>query len=283
MSLRNLPAIKAFERPEGLEFAPGPSALQRWNAALRVQAAQNGTVIDILDEIGVNWWTGEGVTAKSVSASLKGAGDITVNINSPGGDVFEGIAIYNLLKAHQGRVDINVLGMSASAASVVQMAGDSIAIGAAAFTMIHNTWMLAAGDRHDMADASAFLEPFDQALADVYAARTGQKSSEIAAMMDNETWMSGADAVAKGFADTIMNADTVAEDATAKASCELRGKSSLKKVDAILAHHMPRSERRALIKNLTGLTPRAETRTAMPSAGFAGVADDLRRLVATLP
>ncbi len=282
MTIRTLPQIRAFERPDGLEFAPGPGALARWNGALRVQAAQSGTVIDILDIIGEDWWTGDGVTAKSVSAALKSAGDVTVNINSPGGDVFEGIAIYNLLQMHAGRVAVNVLGMAASAASVIAMAGDTISVGTASFLMIHNTWMLAAGDRHDFSDAAAFLEPFDAALADVYAARSGQKSGDIAAMMDNETWMSGSDAIAKGFAETLLASDQVDEDPAARASRELRGKSALSKVDAILAHHLPRSERRALIRNLTGITPRAEPRSAMPSAGLAGVADDLRRLVTNL-
>jgi ATP-dependent protease ClpP protease subunit len=248
----------------------------RWNHAIRASANQDGTVIDILDVIGEDWWTGEGITAKRVSAALKSSGDVTVNINSPGGDVFEGIAIYSLLQMHPGRVVVNVLGLAASAASVIAMAGDTIAMAPASFLMIHNTWMLAAGDRHDMTDASAFLAPFDSALADLYAARSGAKASDVSAMMDDETWMSGSEAVAKGFADAMLTAGDVSEDASAKASRELRGKSALGRVDRILAHHMPRSERRALIKDLTGITPRAEP-AAMPSAGLARVAEELRR------
>lgn len=87
---------------------------------------------------------GEGVTAKRISAALRAIGeqDIVVNLNSPGGDMFEGLAIYNLLRAHSGKVTVNILGIAASAASIIAMAGDEIKMGRGAFLMIHNCWAM---------------------------------------------------------------------------------------------------------------------------------------------
>ena len=109
---------------------------------------------------------------------------MVVNINSPGGDFFEGVAIYNLLREHQGRVTVQVMGLAASAASVIAMAGDQILMGDGSFLMIHNAWAVAIGNRHDMADAAKLLEPFDTAMAKVYAARSGVTEAEAARMMD---------------------------------------------------------------------------------------------------
>ncbi|MBN0106041.1 Clp protease ClpP, partial [Pseudomonas aeruginosa] len=92
------------------------------------------------EPIGYDWWTGEGVTAKRIAGALRAIGgdvDVTVNINSPGGDVFEGLAIYNLLREHKGKVTVRVLGLAASAASFIAMAADEVKIARAGFLMIH--------------------------------------------------------------------------------------------------------------------------------------------------
>src|SRR5690606_30844040 len=96
--------------------------------------------IGIYDVIGQDFWTGEGVTAKRVAAALRsmGAGPVTVYINSPGGDVFEGLAIYNLLREHKGEVTVKVMGLAASAAPVIEMAGDVVQVPRARFLMILN-------------------------------------------------------------------------------------------------------------------------------------------------
>lgn len=114
------------------------------------------------------------MTAKRIAGALRvmNGADVTVNINSPGGDMFEGLAIYNLLREYQESYG-QVLGIAASAASVIAMAGDDIQIGRGAFLMIHNCWVVAMGNRHDFAELSASLEPFDNAMADIYAARSG--------------------------------------------------------------------------------------------------------------
>lgn len=106
-------------------------------------------IITMFDSIGEDYWSGGGITAKKVASQLRAIGDraVEVQINSPGGDVFEGIAIYNVLREHKQEVTIKVMGMAASAASIIAMAGDTIEIGAASFIMIHNTWVVSAGIR----------------------------------------------------------------------------------------------------------------------------------------
>jgi ATP-dependent protease ClpP protease subunit len=136
--------------------------------------------------IGEDFWTGGGVTAKKVTAQLRAIGDrpVEVQINSFGGDMFEGIAIYNVLREHPQPVTVKVMGMAASAASIIAMAGDTVEIGAASFVMIHNCWVVAMGNRHDMIETAQWLEPFDFAMRDVYAARTGQKPDAVQKWLD---------------------------------------------------------------------------------------------------
>jgi len=166
--------------------------LSRWGdeaAGLRPAALEQGdNVVTMFDIVGEDWWTGGGITAKKVAAQLRAIGDrpVEVQINSPGGDMFEGLAIYNVLREHSQQITVKVMGMAASAASIIAMAGDEIQIGAASFIMIHNCWVVAVGNRHDMAETAKWLEPFDTAMCDVYAARTARTAPEIARWMDEE-------------------------------------------------------------------------------------------------
>ena len=196
---------------------------------------------------------GDGVTAKRIAAALRSidGGDVVVNVNSPGGDFFEGLAIYNLLREYPGQVEVRVLGMAASAASIIAMAADRLLIGRAGFLMIHNTWVVAAGDRHALRDVGDWLEPFDQAAAGIYAARTGLDSAEIAAMLDRETWIGGEAAVRDGFADALLAADEV-DGATARARGDLSPLAAQKKIDLLLAGKATKAERRALVAALKG-------------------------------
>ena len=186
-----------------------PGAMKRWNNA--IQAKESGeNVISILDVIGEDFW-GEGVTAKRVAAALRRIGnqDVVVDINSPGGDFFEGLAIYNLLREHEGSVRIRVLGLAASAASIIAMAGDEVEVAKSGFLMIHNVWTVAMGDRNAMASMSEELEVLDEVLAEIYTARTGMKHDEITAMLDRETFISGKNAADMGFADRNLPGDEV--------------------------------------------------------------------------
>ncbi|EIH9537403.1 head maturation protease, ClpP-related [Escherichia coli] len=251
MTLKSLPAAPAG-RPSALSNRDLPSAaMERWNGGIKAANADENS-ISIFDVIGADYW-GEGVTASRIAAALRAIGGepVTVNINSPGGDMFEGLAIYNLLREYEGKVTVKVLGLAASAASIIAMAGDEIQIGRGAFLMIHNCWVYAMGNRHDLAQIAADMEPFDKAMADIYADRTGLSMDEVSAMMDGETYIGGSEAVDKGFADRLLSADEIADDDDSPAA-------ALRKLDALLAKtDTPRSERRKLLKALTGSKPGA--------------------------
>jgi len=217
MSLRNLPQASLVGRPKNFQWDAPSDAMARWAELPQAATSEDANTITIFDQIGTDWWTGEGVTAKRISAALRsiGAGkDVVVNINSPGGDMFEGIAIYNLLAAHEGKVTVNVLGLAASAASIIAMAGDTINMGIGSFLMIHNCWAVVVGNQHDLRAAADTFTGFDKEVANIYHARTGLKLADIADLMNAETWMGSAEALKNGFAD-----GTIADPApAAKAS-----------------------------------------------------------------
>lgn len=272
-SIRSLPPVQAFEHPKGLECLPSADALARFDAGVRAADEGADNAISIYDMIGDDPWDGSGTTAKRISAALRSIGDkdVVVNINSPGGDLFEGLAIYNLLRAHPKKVTVRVMGMAASAASVVAMAGDEIQIARAGFFMVHNGWVIAMGNRHDMREVADFLEPFDAAMADVYAARTGLKTAAVAELMDAESWINAKDAIKKGFADDYVPADQIKENAAAKAAA--KNSLATKRVDVLLAKSgIPRDERRSLIAGVKSGTLRA-TEPVTPSADGLAAAD----------
>ncbi|ELY2955843.1 Clp protease ClpP [Cronobacter sakazakii] len=261
MTIKSLPAA-----PEGRPFAREKpdlpaAAMERWNGGIR--AARDGdNSISIFDVIGADYW-GDGVTASRIAGALRSlnGADVTVNINSPGGDMFEGLAIYNLLREYEGKVTVKVLGLAASAASIIAMAGDDVQIGRGAFLMIHNCWVYAMGNRHDLAQIAADMAPFDKAMSDIYQARSGLDAETVDRMMDGETYIGGSEAVEKGFADSLLSADEIANDDESPAA-------ALRKLDALLAKaNTPRSERRKLLKALSGSTPGAAAKPdGTPSA-----------------
>ena len=253
MNKRNLPALPAAQPRAGITFDLPQAALARWNPAIQA-AAKDEASISIFDPIGFDPWTGDGVTAKRIAAILRNldGADVAVNINSPGGDMFEGLAIYNLLREYKGAVTVNVMGVAASAASIIAMAGDTIQIGRSAFLMIHNCWILAVGNKTELRAAADTIEPFDRAMADVYAARTGLDFKAVAKLMDAETFIAGSDAVEQGFADALLPADQITEGTTTNAN-------ALRVLDTALAKSgMPRSERRRLVGEIKGTQDAAQ-------------------------
>jgi len=228
-----------------VRFDISPKALQQWNPGVRA-AADDDNDIGIFDVIGQDFWTGEGVTSKRIAAALRNIGadnPVTVNINSPGGDLFEGLAIYSLLKEHKGKVTVKVLSLAASAASIIAMAGDEIQIARAGFFMIHNAWTLAIGNRHDLRELADFLEPLDRSMADVYSVRTQDPIEDMQAMMDAESWIGGSDAVSEGFADSLLASDQIDADANVSGT-----KVAAKKLDIALAKAgLSRADRRQLL------------------------------------
>lgn len=255
------------DRPRAdIQFDVPPQALERWSSELRAAnaASDDPATISIFDAIGSDPWSGDGVTAKRVSAILRNVGerDVVVNINSPGGDLFEGMAIYNILREHKGKVIVKVLGLAASAASIIAMAGDDIQIARAGFLMVHNTWVVAMGNRNDLMEIADQLEPFDIAMAEIYAARTGLDPKAIQKKMDAETWINGSAAVDEGWADELLPADQVTKDKSARAE-----RPAAYLADAAFAKAgLSRSERRALINELRTSTPRAARESGMPRA-----------------
>lgn len=277
MSLRDLPAGPEFQRPAAYQFDTPSDALAKWAHMPSAATASDNNTITMLDVIGDDGMGG-GVSAKRIAAALRAIGkrDVTVQINSPGGDMFEGIAIYNLLRAHPAAVSIEVLGIAASAASIIAMAGDHIRMAPSSFLMLHNAWGVVIGNRHDMAEAAALFERFDGALADIYAARSGMARSEIAALLDAETFLTAQEAVAAGMADTFTGETDAATDVSAQTRPDIQAK---RRIDAALAQQgIPRSERRAMLKQITGTRNAAEP--AMHDAGFDPAA--LRQLLDTL-
>lgn len=248
------------------------------SAGTRFAAAASddgSTVIDLYDEIG--YW---GVTAKDFRQRLNDTtGDIRLRINSPGGDVFDGISIYNDLVAYKGKVTVEVAGLAASIASIIAMAGDQVVMAPNSFMMIHDAWTIGVGNRHDLNDVVATLTKIDDALARTYAAKaTTPGIRAIKQMMDDETWLSAADAVEQGFANSIYAPadDADADDAT-KAKFDLSVFTNLPKAlvwkdDAALANTeddiekllmrdagKSRSQARALIRDIrAGTTSKPE-------------------------
>ncbi|KQM79826.1 head maturation protease, ClpP-related [Xylophilus sp. Leaf220] len=246
MSLRNLPGAPTGRPSSGVRSEILPRAMERWNPG--IQAAETDQaderVISIYEAIGYDTWSGEGVTARRVAGALRsmGAGPVTVNLNSPGGDMFEGLAIYNILREHKGEITVKVLGLAASAGSVIAMAGDKVQIARAGFFMVHNSWVVAAGNRLDLRGIADWLEPFDAAMVDIYCDRTGLDAKSAAKLLDAESWIGGSAAVEQGFADELLPSDQISAGA-GKASA-----SAVRRIEAALrASGMPKSDALRLI------------------------------------
>lgn len=185
-------------------------------------------------EIGYDWWTGEGLTAGTVQEFLKnlpnGTEEISVRINSPGGDVFEGVAMYNLLINSGLKVNVKIDALAASIATIIAMAGNHISMAGNGQFMIHKAWTVAAGNADDMRSTAALLDSIDKgSIISTYAARTKISDSELEAMMTGETWLDAKAALDKGFINEIAelrrpsSADTAAAD---KAAADLKAQNS---------------------------------------------------------
>lgn len=162
--------------------------------------------IYLYGQIGQSFW-GDGISAKVFADDLKKLGAVTtidVRINSEGGDVFEGKAMYTLLSQHAAKIVVHIDGLAASAASFIAMAGDEIEIAEGAFVMIHDCMGACMGLAEDMRSYADLLDSANGSIIDVYVARTGQPADVIRKWMKDETWFSGKDAVANKFADKMV-------------------------------------------------------------------------------
>lgn len=168
----------------------------------RMQAAGDGAEIDIFEEIG-----GWGINAKDFKRELEKmdrGGTIRVSINSPGGDVFDGLAIYGLLSERRERVEVEVYGLAASIASVIALAGRELYMREGTFFMIHDPWSLVIGDSEEMRHTANILDKIGDQILGIYAAHTALTDDELRAAMREETWYTADEAVEVGFAARVV-------------------------------------------------------------------------------
>ena len=177
------------------------------NPAMKFRADKHGHEIILYGDIGFD------ITAKEFSDELKALGDvseITVRINSFGGDVFDGVAIYSRLIDSGAKITVFIDGIAASAASVIAMAGKEIHIAEAGFVMIHDAWAFAIGNAADLKKTAARLEAVSEQIAGIYQRRTGQDMAAIREFMAAETEFNAEQAVEFGFATEIFEAERIA-------------------------------------------------------------------------
>ncbi|OWJ48686.1 peptidase S14 [Pseudomonas aeruginosa] len=214
-----------------------------------IKALSRGVAeILLYDEIGV--W---GITAQQFARELKALGDlslISLRIHSPGGDVFEGTAIYNLLKNHPARVEAHVDGLAASMASVIAMAADTIYMPENAMMMVHRPWGIQGGEADDMRRYADLLEKIEGTMVAAYMAKTGKSEEDIKSLLKAETWMDGREAVEAGFADQLTEPLAAAAQLTSK-----RMKEFAHMPEALKALMQPRAS-----------TPAAAAATPSPAA-----------------
>lgn len=171
--------------------------------------------------IGKASWFDDGdsmISAKQFSDQMKALPDtvttLNVRINSPGGDVFDGIAIYNRLKQFKGKKVVHIDGLAASIASIIALAGDEIIIGEGALYMIHLPWTYAMGNRMDLDNTVNSLISIEDQMIGIYSKASGMAKGEVRTMLEKETWMDADEAIEAGFANAKSD-DTVAIAASA--------------------------------------------------------------------
>lgn len=164
-------------------------------------------------EISDETWFGDEVTPRMFKDELMaGSGDITLWINSPGGDVFAAAQIYNMLMDYPGHVTVKIDGLAASAASVIAMAGSQVEMSPVAMMMIHNPITVAIGDSKEMQKAIDMLAEVKESIVNAYEIKTGLSRNKISRLMDAESWFNAKKAVELGFADSILYTDEKTEN-----------------------------------------------------------------------
>lgn len=192
--------------------------------SLEIRSKANNTAeIIIYGPIGSGFWDDSAVSAKQFNEELKKL-DSTVNhielrLNSPGGDVFDGVAIYNRLKQHKAKVTVYIDGLCASIASIIALAGDEVIMGEGALYMIHLPWTWSYGNRTDFENVINRLQDIEEQMLSIYAKKSKLDKTEIRAMLEKETWLDADQAIEHGFVDkkseeTLAIAASVFDKAT---------------------------------------------------------------------
>lgn len=182
---------------------------------IKQKASDSQAEMYIDGEIVTDEWEDSDTSAAGFRDALKSLGDvknINLHINSPGGSVFEGIAIYNMLKQNSAHVNVYVDGLAASIASVIAMSGDAIFMPSNAMMMIHNPWTIAMGNANELRKQADDLDQITKSSVQTYLAKAGDKLDEdtLKDLMDNETWLTAQEAVDYGLADEVMEANQAA-------------------------------------------------------------------------
>lgn len=163
------------------------------------KAAEEATIY-IYDEISA-WGISANQFVKDLGAVT--AKTINLKINSPGGNVFDGIAIHNALKEHSAKISVQIDGIAASIASIIAMAGDSVRMAKNSFLMIHNAWSYTAGNASELRKLAETLDKVDGTLSQTYQDKTTLSAKDINQMMADETWLTADESLAKGFCDFV--------------------------------------------------------------------------------
>ena len=180
-----------------------------WNWTVTNNEEKTERILTLSGVIAEESWFDDEVTPKIFRDELmSGEGDITVWINSPGGDCIAAAQIYNMLLEYKGNVTIKIDGIAASAASVVAMAGNKVIMSPVSMLMIHNPMTMAAGDTTEMKKAISMLTEVKESIINAYELKTGMSRDKIAKLMDAETWMDANKAVELGFADEILSRES---------------------------------------------------------------------------
>ena len=185
-----------------------------WNWKKHRITNQDGTesterVLELCGTIAEESWFADDVTPKMFKEELlSGKGDITVYINSPGGDCVAAAQIYNMLSEYPGKVTVKIDAIAASAASVIAMSGDTVLMSPTSMMMVHNPATIAFGDHNEMQKAIDMLAEVKESIINAYQLKTGLSRAKLSKLMEAETWMSAHKAVELGFADDIFGRNT---------------------------------------------------------------------------
>lgn len=217
--------------------------MKKWFNLSQDKTDKSVATIRIYEQIGKNWF-GEGTDAKEFTDAVDALGDgietLNVHINSPGGNVYDGLAIYNYLKRHKAQVVGYVDGIAASIASVILMAADKIIMPSNSNVFIHNPFTYAAGDADALRKTADDLDAMKASLLGIYMTRANLDEADVDAMMNDETFMTAEEAVAWGFADEVeaeskMAADLNAGDLVSAALANARAEVQSRVQDAQLS------------------------------------------------
>jgi len=277
MSLRQMPELQCATAFAGEEHEVKPIVARAWNPELCAASEDQASTISILQPIGAGLFS-DGFTSQRMSAALRqiGPNSVIVDINSPGGLITEGVAIFNMLRQHKGQVTVRILGIAASIASIIAMAGDRIEIAKAGTMFIHRGEGVSAGNFYVHDDMSADLRTFDSMMAEIYADRSGLTMREVEKIMDGRnhegTLLNSTMVLEKGFADALLPGDAIK---TAKVTAQRPDILAIRRLEALAtsAEQASRSEVKRLLKEIkaglsgheTGMPGAAED--TMPGAG----------------